>query len=358
MATQLLRGNGNNYADNVIDPQLYFGESQTWTISSGTGSATLTNTLAFSGENSLKLENTDPTNDLEITNSSQSTIIGIGGTYQLSYYVRKDDALEAYSGHVEIFKNAVSYVTDSFTLGGDDSDEFANKDYNDEWVRFVCDVDLSFIKSDDVTFKIQLDGIAGYIDPSTTLWIDGIMLNLNERLNPMPPLYQKPILIKSESFGIYDYNDSTTSGTPISVSPSTWTPLTNDGAGAFTNKVYALTGIDDVFDTSSGLFDFSGLELGDKVEIRFNGIITTSGANQTFRLRIKAAIGTGSEYEVTFVAPNEFKAAGDHETPSVGFITMLNTDTLNNGARFEIFSDASADFEVVGWQCIVNKRLV
>lgn len=355
---QLKRQNGQNYADNIIDELLTFEPPQTWSVPGGTGTAATDSNLAYQGTKSLKIENTDPKNDITVTNSVQSTVIPIGGTFQFSMYLYKDDANIPYSGSMNIFKNAVLYSTQDFVLGGDGSDELENADYNQEWVRFVSDVDLVFAKNDIFTVTITLDGIPTYLGASTTMYVDGMMLNLNDRLNAMPPLYQRPVTLKSEAFGIYDYNDSTTSVTPIAVSPSTWTPLTNDGAGAFTNKVYALRDVSDVFDTSSGLFDFSGLELGDKIEIRFNGIITTSGANQTFKLRIKAAIGTGSEYEVPFVASNEFKTAGDHETPSTGFITMLNTDTLNNGARFEIFSDASADFEVVGWQCIVNKRLV
>ena len=43
------------------------------------------------------------------------------------------------------------------------------------------------------------------------------------------------------SQGVYDYNDLATTSTPIPLTlAGTWYDLTNDGAGAFTNKTYAL----------------------------------------------------------------------------------------------------------------------
>lgn len=179
---KLDRANGQFYADNVIDYLLYFENSQTWTASSGTGTATLDNTLAFTGSNSLRIENTDPTNDLDVTNSAQSTVIGVGGDYQFSYFVRKDDTGVTYTGHVEIFKGGSTYYTQAFSIDEDET-----------WIRIVNDAPLSFLKSDEVTIKIQLDGVSGYANPSTVLNIDGIMLNLNERQNGMPPQYVMPI---------------------------------------------------------------------------------------------------------------------------------------------------------------------
>ena len=192
MALRLDRTNGQNYADNIIDAYLDFETVQTWTVSSGTGTAATDSILSFAGDRSLKIENTDPTVDIEVTNSVQLTTIEVGGDYQFSFYLRKDDAAIAYNGHVEIFKNASSYNTQTFTLGSDATD-LDDPDFNSEWVRFMSDTPLTFAKSDEVTIKIQLDGIVGYLGASTTLNIDGVMLNQNERGNAMPPLYTKPV---------------------------------------------------------------------------------------------------------------------------------------------------------------------
>lgn len=186
------RNNGQNYADNIIDSLLDFEQTQTWTTSTGTGTATINNAFAYAGDSCLKIENTNPTNDIEVTNSVQSSVINVSGDYQFSMFARKDDSGVPYSGHIEVFKNAVTYSTQTFTLGSDDSNE-DYPDFNEQWVRFISDTTLTFAKSDVVTIKIQLDGIVGYADPSTIIYIDGLMLNQNQRGNIMPPLYNRPV---------------------------------------------------------------------------------------------------------------------------------------------------------------------
>ena len=192
---QVKRQNGQQYADNVIDSLLDFEADQTWTVN-GTGTALMDNALAYAGARSLRLENTAPTTDLVATNSVQSTALTLGGDYQLSCYLSKNDAGQAYSGSIEIFKNAVTYNTQTFTIGSDGSDE-DNPDHNNRWVRYVSDETLTFNKSDVVTFKIQLDGITGYVGASTVLNIDGLMFNQNDRGNAMPPLYSRPVYNKT-----------------------------------------------------------------------------------------------------------------------------------------------------------------
>ncbi|NRA92165.1 MAG: hypothetical protein HRU26_05675 [Psychroserpens sp.] len=188
---QVKRNNGQNYADNILNRVLYFDALQTWNIT-GTGTAILDNTVVFSGNSSLKLDNTDPTINLVASNSDQDTIIKVNGSYQFSCYLRKNDALEVYTGKIEIFKNAILLDTQTFSLGGDNTDEYENKDYNDEWVRFVSDQNYSLLKSDVITFRLTLDGISGYVGSNTSLWFDGMMLNLADRVNFMPPAYTIP----------------------------------------------------------------------------------------------------------------------------------------------------------------------
>ena len=158
--------------------------------------------------------------------------------------------------------------------------------------------------------------------------------------------------------GIYDYADLTTATTPISLSASTWTHLTNDGAGSFTNKTYALTGITDIYNTSTSQFDFSSLTLGDTVDIRINIIATTSTSNQDFDIDLVLAYGDASEYRVPWVIEHNFKSAGDHSIVRFNSVYIGNTLTRDNPARFEIRSSNTSDIEVVGWYCRVLKRLL
>ena len=293
---------GKHYADNLIDPYLTFDTTQTWTVSSGTGSSGTDDVYAFNGTKSLAIINNAPTTDIVVTNATQNTVYKRrSDNCVLSFYLLKNDSSYAYTGEVKIFKNSVLLDTQEFSLATTE---------DGEWYRFVSDTTYAFAGDDVITFTFQLDGIVGHGGVSV-LYIDGIMLNvLGDRLDYMPAIYTVPSEhVPSESFGIYDYNDDATSTTPISLLANTWTHVTNDGAGAFTNTTYGLTGISNLYDTSSGLFDWSDLELGDTVAIRFDADITTSGANQSCDVDLVLAYGTGSEYRIPFVR-NNFKTAG------------------------------------------------
>ena len=354
MALRQDRTNGQNYADNIIDAYLDFETVQTWTVSSGTGTAATDSILSFAGDRSLKIENTDPTVDIEVTNSVQLTTIEVGADYQFSFYLRKDDAAIAYNGHVEIFKNASSYNTQTFTLGSDATD-LDDPDFNSEWVRFMSDTPLTFAKSDEVTIKIQLDGIAGYVGASTTLNIDGIMLNQNERGNAMPPLYNRPVSATSsvKLLGLFDYNDLATATTPISITGGAgFTYLTNDELGAFTNKLFPPDGITDIWDASSNEFDFSQLPLGSKIEIRLDLTVTTSGANTQIDGALELGIGN-TPYDVQWFDRFE-KSSGSHPVTVTSFIYIGDNNTQNFPAKFKVEADGNVDVIVNGWACYIH----
>ena len=68
--------------------------------------------------------------------------------------------------------------------------------------------------------------------------------------------------------GFMDYNDNSTSTTPITLVADTWTTITNDGLGAFTNKTYKPYGnVTELMNTSTGAIDPTGLDLGDTILI-------------------------------------------------------------------------------------------
>ena len=85
--------------------------------------------------------------------------------------------------------------------------------------------------------------------------------------------------------GFIDYNDAGTSTTPISLVSGTWTTVTNDGLGAFTNKNYPPEGVTELMDTSTGAFDPTELSFGDTMLIRNDFTITPSTNNTLVELR-------------------------------------------------------------------------
>lgn len=94
--------------------------------------------------------------------------------------------------------------------------------------------------------------------------------------------------------GLADYNDVTTATTPIVLSANTWTTITNDGAGAFTNLAYLPSGATRLMDTSTGQFDFSELKLGDNCFIRNDFSVTPQTNNALLKLRYQLGAGVNS----------------------------------------------------------------
>ncbi len=88
------------------------------------------------------------------------------------------------------------------------------------------------------------------------------------------------------STGFFDYNDSATAITPISVLANTWTKLTNNGLGAFTNKTYKPAGVAEVWNTTTNRFEWGDLVLGDTLDIRADIDIITSVPNQIVNLAV------------------------------------------------------------------------
>ena len=94
--------------------------------------------------------------------------------------------------------------------------------------------------------------------------------------------------------GFIDYNDTLTSTTPINLVANTWTTITNDGAGAFTNKNYAPTGVTELMNVSTGAFDPTQLDFGDTMLIRNDFAVTPNTNNALLELRYQLGTGAGS----------------------------------------------------------------
>ena len=92
--------------------------------------------------------------------------------------------------------------------------------------------------------------------------------------------------------GFADYNDSATSVTPISLTSDSWTPITNDALGAFTNTTYIPDGVSSLF--NSDKIDASELELGDAILIRYDFTITPTVNGAFAQLRLGLGTGLGS----------------------------------------------------------------
>lgn len=189
--------------------------------------------------------------------------------------------------------------------------------------------------------------MARQLIPTTGLWSAiSALLNAN-----FTELYQ------AVRTGIYDYNDAVTATTPISIAVAdTWYDITNDGAGAFTNKTYAFPDIADIWNTSTNQFDFSSLALGDTVDIRLDVEVTTNGANQDVDIDLVLAVGQAGEYRIPFIVEQAFKTAGTRQIIRFNGIYMGDANTRDNPAKFQIRSDGTGSVKVNGWYVRVNRR--
>ncbi|MEE9351533.1 MAG: hypothetical protein V3U78_04680 [Thiotrichaceae bacterium] len=145
--------------------------------------------------------------------------------------------------------------------------------------------------------------------------------------------------------GIIEYADLATATTPISVPAGlVFTDLTNDGVGPTTEKSFKVTGLSELWDVSTQQFIFTDMVLGDQLGMQINFEMTTSANNQLLKLRLLAGIG-GITYTQPWIEAS-FKTSGTHEVTINRLFYMRDTNTLDNGARIQIASDATADIEV------------
>ena len=148
--------------------------------------------------------------------------------------------------------------------------------------------------------------------------------------------------------GWQDFNDLATASTPINLAVGgTFYPLTNDGAGSFTNTAYKIADHGLIWDTVADAFDWSDLALGDTVDFRLDFTVTVA-ANTQVTTRI--ALGTGGSAYTLQVDNSFFKSSGTYQITKWYSIYMGDTNTLNNGGVLEVSSDGTNDDLVVnGW---------
>lgn len=155
--------------------------------------------------------------------------------------------------------------------------------------------------------------------------------------------------------GFIDYNDTATATTPIAVSSSVWTKLTNNGLGANSLKKPP-AGVTDFWNAVTNQFSFTELPLFSMIDLRVDVVVTTSGANQTVQFRMNMAIGDAINFQIP---SGEFiyKTAGAHSvTVNIPFYIGSNP-VKNNPAEIQIFSDAACTVRVNGWYIRASKYI-
>jgi len=142
--------------------------------------------------------------------------------------------------------------------------------------------------------------------------------------------------------GFIDYNDTSTTTTPLVLNADTWTTIPNDGQGAFTNKNYAPPNVTELM-YPDGSIDPTELSLGDTIIIRNDYTITPQTNNGSLQFRYGLG-GGGNEYflETRLGRMDSGSGIGYRYSLSTDLIYMGDLNTLNNPIFLEIFSTAQA----------------
>lgn len=350
MAFHIDRSNGQNYAENIVDPLLLF-DNGTWTTAGGTGTVLLNSDSVFVGDSSLRLENNAPTADYTASNSVQSTLISVTGDYDISWYCLKTIAEEIVNGEVLIFKNAALLARETFGVGNLDP-VFDN---NNTWVRFQAGVSFQFNSGDVITFQFKV-APSTTVQPTTVLFFDGFMVSAKGRLNKIVPEYNKPTMATledivnnlNETHGWANYDDGETAPANQEVT-TVASKLLIDGASSGTNTDYLpleIRGTSELWDSVNN--KMLAISVGDTYTVRLNleitaktglpkilAVIPDIGGAAGITIQIPGAIIPVETSAIPFTLPVELKffSLATFIANGCQLFLLTDTGTLTIGER-------------------------
>jgi hypothetical protein len=323
------------YADNLVDSVLSFNNSQTWSVSSGTGSAATNTEQAYSGERGLKIINTDPANDIRVSFSNQSTSIPEGRNYGVSCRFYKTLG-EEISGLVKIYQNAVLLSNEAFTLDATDD--------TDKWVAFATDVNFALSKGDDITFQFQIDGFVT-AQPSIVVYVDGLHLYAKDRGQEAPPPYTTPTgngindLLQASGWGYYTDAESSPATQTFNTTPAI---LQIDGAGSTTDESQLpleIRGFASLWDTTND--KVLAVNAGDAYDLRVDFEVTGETGSPT-DIIIQLDTSGGGSPTIPIVTKYAGTGKGTPYIVSVAFGVFSGSTFMSNGGQIFISTDAGS----------------
>ena len=199
------------------------------------------------------------------------------------------------------------------------------------------------------TDKSKLDGIEA-----------GAQVNVQSDFGETDPLEPSFILNKPPSLyaavGYFLHNDLATQTTPISVLSGIETRLTNDTDGAQTDLSQAPYLVSDVWISTDNYFDFEKLSIGDTLDLRVDILLTTTSANQKYKIFLRVGEGSSKEKDL-IVTQGQIKTSSTDE-PIVGEVgfSIDYQEHIDYPTYIYIVSDDDADVKVNGWYTRVIRK--
>jgi hypothetical protein len=102
-----------------------------------------------------------------------------------------------------------------------------------------------------------------------------------------------PMLQAKDIGGFADYNDTSTSSSPVTLLDNTWTDIPNNGAGAFSN-IKLPTGVTRLLDPSTGAILLDELPIGSSAIVRMDYTVTPTTNNAALDFRYTLGGGAGA----------------------------------------------------------------
>lgn len=96
-----------------------------------------------------------------------------------------------------------------------------------------------------------------------------------------------------DAHGFVDYNDTSTSSTPVTLVDNTWTAIPNDGLGAFSNNRLP-SGVTSLLDDSTGAILVNELPIGSSIIVRMDYTVTPVSNNSALDFRYTLGAGAGA----------------------------------------------------------------
>lgn len=137
-----------------------------------------------------------------------------------------------------------------------------------------------------------------------------------------------------KSGGWADYNNSNT--TAQNITAGSWTELTNNGLGAFTNEEFLPYYSDGLFDNNE--IDLNGLPLGTVLTIRYELTLNILSNNTDVLFRINAKDSDGNSVYTSLFDYRTLKNTGS--LTGVNFYELyVGANILNGSIALEVYSD-------------------
>lgn len=172
---------------------------------------------------------------------------------------------------------------------------------------------------------------------------------------PVFPLGISDESIISNHFGFADYNDAATATTPITLVADTWTTLTNDGLGAFTQEQLPV-GVSTLLG-SGGALDISELTQFSDVLVRPDFTITPSSNNASLEFRFSLGTGGGAYTLPTSFGRLDLGAGVPYRRSNLAmYIYAGDSNTIDNPVYLQVKLSSAGTVVNAGMAVKVFKR--